>query len=163
VNRLALLRALLWLLTAVFFAGAVERARFVSSTNVQRGGSQTAAPAFPQLPIAAESLNALADHIVGADAFRITRRPSPVPFGATADARAANVPKPSKPALVLSGIVGGPPWIGVVDGVPGHDQTVLVHSGDTLGGLRIRSITKDHVLVAGLDTVWRLTVHQPWQ
>jgi len=163
VNRWALLRALLWLLTGLFFAGAVERTRVALLPNVQREGTKAAAPTFPRRPIAAESLNVLADRIVAADAFRIARRPSPVPFGTTANAAEAAVPKPPKPALVLSGIIGGPPWIGVVDGVPGHDQSVLVQSGDTLGGLRIRSVTKDHVLVAGLDTVWRLTVHQPWQ
>jgi len=163
VNRWALLRALLWLLTGVFFAGTVERARVMSAPNDRQKSARTNAPTFPQAPIAAESLNVLANRIVAADAFRISRRPSPVPFGTAGDAAEAAVPKPPKPALVLSGIVGGPPWIGVVDGVPGHDQGVTVQSGDTLGGLRIRSITKHLVLITGLDTVWRLTVHQPWQ
>ena len=163
MNRWALLRALLWVLGAVFLTAAMGRARFTASPNMHQNSAQAGVPAASQPSINTDSLNALADRIVSADAFRIARRPSPVPFGAAADAGQAPPPKPPKPPLVLSGIIGGPPWVAVLDGIPGHDQSVLVHDGDTLGGLRIRNVTRNHVLIVGLDTTWRLTVHQPWQ
>lgn len=163
MNRWALLRAVLWLLSGVFLAAAVGHSRRTPPPDVRRNGAHPIVPSPAQRFITADSLSALADRITSADAFRIARRPSPVPFGADLDVGAASAPKPPKPALVLSGIIGGPPWIGVVDGIPGHDQSVLVHPGDSVGGLRIRSVTRNYVMIAGIDTTWRLTVHQPWQ
>jgi len=47
--------------------------------------------------------------------------------------------------------------------VPGRQGGTLVKSGDRLGDLRIRSVTRDQVVVQGADTTWRLTVRRPWQ
>jgi hypothetical protein len=162
VNRWALLRALLWLMSAALLTAAAWRGYGRARPNERHLGTEPAMPVSPQPSLTADSLSTLANRIVSADAFRIVRRPSPILFGSAADAGAASAPKPPKPALVLSGIIGGPPWIGVVDGVPGHDQSVLVHPGDSIAGLRIQRVTKTLVLIVGLDTTWRLTVHQPW-
>jgi hypothetical protein len=51
----------------------------------------------------------------------------------------------------------------LLDSVPGRDGSVLVRKGDTLGGLRVRSIGRDTVIVQGVDSTWRLIVRQPWQ
>ena len=157
----AIVRAVLWLLSALFLAAAFERVRGVSLAHegsVPPSGDAGESPS----PIATDSLNTLADRIVDADVFRLARRPSPVTFGASADAGMAKTPAPPKPPLALSGVIGGPPWTGLLDGVPGRDQSVLVHAGDTLGGLRVRSVTRNRVVVAGLDTTWQLTVRDPW-
>ena len=162
MNRLALVRGALWLLTVLFSAAALERARSNSMTNeegsVAPGGDVATSPS----PIAAESLNTLADRIVGADVFRLLRRPSPVAFRASGDGDPPSAPTPVKPPLALSGVIGGPPWTGLLDGVPGHDQSVLVHAGDTLAKLLVRSVTRNRVEIVGLDTTWQLTVRNPW-
>ncbi|MBX6330548.1 MAG: hypothetical protein IRY91_01740, partial [Gemmatimonadaceae bacterium] len=72
-------------------------------------------------------------------------------------------PAPPKPALALAGLVGGPPWAALLDGVPGRDGTVLVHVGDTLGPLRVRSVSAAGVTISGMDTTWHLTLKRPWR
>jgi hypothetical protein len=72
-------------------------------------------------------------------------------------------PKPPKPHLAVAGILGGPPWTALLDSVPGRDGSVLVKRGDTLGGLKIRSVGRDTVVVQGTDTLWKLVVKRPWQ
>jgi hypothetical protein len=70
------------------------------------------------------------------------------------------VPKPLKPQLVLEGLVG---HAALIDGVPGHAMTAIVHVGDTLGGLRVRRIGRDTVTIIDSDTTWRLTLRRAWQ
>lgn len=162
MNRWAIARGVLWLLTALFSAAAVERAGGKSMTHTEvsavPGGDVDSSPS----PIAPESLRTLADRIVGGDVFRLARRPSPVAFRTSGDGDPPAAPTPPKPPLALSGVIGGPPWIGLLDGVPGHDQSVLVHAGDTLAKLLVRSVTSNRVVITGLDTTWRLTVRNPW-
>lgn len=162
MNRWAIVRAALWLLTVLFLAAAVERARGRSTTHEEisaaPGGEVSSSPSR----IEPESLNTLADRIVGADVFLLARRPSPVAFGASGEGNSPPASTPPKPPLALSGVIGGPPWTGLLDGVPGHDQSVLVHAGDTLAKLFVRSVTRNRVVVVGLDTTWQLTVRNPW-
>lgn len=162
MNAWAVGRVMMWLLTAFLLAGAVERVRVGSratAASLARQKSEiTAAPAS----IPADSLNVLADRIVEGDIFRLTRRPSAVAFGTTGDGSPPPVSTPPKPPLALAGLIGGPPWIGLLEGVPGRDQSVLVHAGDTLGGLRVRMVTRNRVVIAGFDTTWQLSVREPW-
>jgi len=110
-----------------------------------------------------DSASRLATLVTDADPFRVDRHPSSVPFRAAQAEPAAATPQPVRPALTLSGIVGGPPWAAVVSGVPGHSESVIVHAGDTVGGLRIGFVTARSMLVSGMDTVWRLHIQQPWR
>jgi hypothetical protein len=50
-----------------------------------------------------------------------------------------------------------------MDGLPGHGETMVLHAGDTAGGLRIRTVGLDTVVVSAFDTTWRLTVRKAWQ
>lgn len=111
-----------------------------------------------------ESLSVAAELVTEADPFRLDRRPADVPYGAIVDGAAATPPAPTltNPNLALSGIIGGPPWVAVIDGVPGHDGSVLLHVGDTLGGLRVRAISGTTVTITGSDTTWKLTLKRPW-
>ncbi len=72
-------------------------------------------------------------------------------------------PRPPKPKLALVGIVGGPPWVALLDGVPGQNGSALLHAGDTLAGLRVRTLGPNGVTITGLDTTWKLTLERPWQ
>jgi hypothetical protein len=162
MNRWAIAHGVLWLLTVLFLVAAVDRARGKSMTREEVAGPPGGEVGSSPSPIAPESLSTLEDRIVGADVFRLVRRPSPVAFRASGDGDPPPAPTPPKPPLALSGVIGGPPWSGLLDGVPGHDQSVVVHAGDTIAKLLVRSVTRNRVVIVGLDTTWQLTVRNPW-
>ena len=85
----------------------------------------------------ADSLRAAAARVAEHDPFRLDHRPATVPYRPEQEgaAQRPRSPKPPKPHLALSGIVGGPPWSAILDSVPGREGSVLVKRGDTLGGL----------------------------
>jgi hypothetical protein len=66
-------------------------------------------------------------------------------------------PPPQRPPLAVSGIVG-PPWVALLDGVPGRDAPVLVRAGDRVGELRVTQVRRDGVVVVGMDTTWWLSL-----
>ncbi|HSY80324.1 MAG TPA: hypothetical protein VK807_01095 [Gemmatimonadaceae bacterium] len=108
---------------------------------------------------AAESIDAAARVVAATDPFRLDRHPASVAYRPDLEG-VAPPPKPPKPQLVLEGLVGG---AALIDGAPGHPATTIVHVGDTLGGLRIRRVGRDTVIVTGADTTWRLTLRRAWQ
>lgn len=114
-----------------------------------------------------DSLQTISERIVSHDPFRLDHHPAAVPYRPELDgvvtAPPPPPPKPPKPRLALAGILGGPPWTALLDSVPGREGSVLVHKGDTLGGLRIRAVGRDTVIVQGADTVWKLVVRRPWR
>lgn len=115
-------------------------------------------------PIAADSLAMLTSRIVGDDPFRLDRKPADVAYGATPDSianRALAAAAAPHPPLVLVGIVG-PPWRALVDGVPGHDGSMVLRSGQVVAGLRVRDVTATVATVATSDTTWHLTVKRTW-
>jgi len=118
-------------------------------------------PAYPTT----NALDSAAKSVTRSDPFRLERRPSSVAYGTESEGASAapSPPKPPKPKLALAGIVGGPPWVALVDGIPGRNGSVLVHAGDTLAGLRVRSLGPNGVTITGLDTTWKLTLKRPWQ
>jgi hypothetical protein len=110
-----------------------------------------------------DAASATSDH----DPFRLTREPSAVPYDANGDVVVAAQATPAKPPLALSGIVG-PPWVAVLEGVPGRTGSVLAKAGDTLARpplvlLVVHRIWRDTVVVRGADTTWTLTVYRPWR
>jgi hypothetical protein len=129
-----------------------------------------AAPLWEALPTPApilgprsSTLVAASEALVTRDPFRLERKPSGVAYTPAAEGAPPPVAPPARPALAVVGIVGGPPWEALLDGVPGRQGSALVRRGDTLSGLRIRSITKDTVKVTGMDTTWILSVRRAWQ
>jgi hypothetical protein len=113
--------------------------------------------------VSPETLTAVGQRVAAADPFRLDRHPAAVPYRPDSDAVAAPVIRTPRPSLVLQGIVGGKRWAGLVAGIPGREGAVLVHAGDTLGGLTVRRVGPDTVVVGASDTTWRLTVRQAWQ
>jgi hypothetical protein len=75
---------------------------------------------------------------------------------------AAAVAAPPKPALVLTGIVWGTSPEAVLEGLPGVNGARVFRAGDIVSGLVVKRIEHGRVTVVGLDTVWVLTVRQPW-
>ncbi len=158
------LTASLWGVTALCATVAVRGWREAMSASPVRPIVPSANVASPKL-IPADSLRDAASTIAAKDLFRFDRHPSTVSFRTDLQGIAPPPPppKPPHPALALSGIVGGPPWEALVDGIPGKDGAVLVRKGDVLGDLKIRSIGRDSLVIQGTDTTWRLGVKKPWQ
>ena len=106
---------------------------------------------------AAETL----DRLVSRDPFRPGRRPAPVAYGPIKLAQSL-APQTPKPVLVLDGIAWTPGDAeAVLEGLPGADGPRVVRPGDVVGGLRVRRIAADRVIVTGVDTTWTLTVRKP--
>lgn len=91
--------------------------------------------------------------------FRLNRRP------AVRAERAATVPpagppvssaRAPQPVLVLAGIVG-PPWMVLLEGVPGQESGTLMAVGQVASGIRVVSVHGDTVRLANSDTTWILT------
>ena len=108
------------------------------------------------------SSDAAAASLVASDPFRGPRHPSPVGYRPDLEGAPPPPPRPPRPALAVSGIIGGPPWSAVLEGVPGREGGAVVKGGDTLGGLRVRAVRRDTVVITGMDTTWRLIVRRAW-
>lgn len=151
--------------------GAAALVALVAGLQVRRAksGHIVAAPVVWKLPREVnrpepDSLLAAAARVAEADPFRLDRRPADVPFGTPAASVTQPAPAPNvaKPSPLLSGIVGGPPWVALLDGIPGHDGSVMLRVGDTLGGITVRAVTASTATISGFDTTWKLSVKQPW-
>lgn len=114
------------------------------------------------LNMAPGTLTAASDTLVARNPFRLDRKPSDVVYDPAMGVVPPAPPTVTRPPLAVVGIVGGPPWEALVEGIPGRQGSVLVRRGDTLGGLRVRSITRDIVRISGMDTVWTLPVRRAW-
>jgi hypothetical protein len=90
--------------------------------------------------------------------FRFDRRPAAVRYDpwqpptaiATAQVASRTIP-------VITGILGGPPWLAVVEGLPGQESAVVLGIGERSSGHTVRAIRGDTVVIATEDTVFRLT------
>jgi len=93
--------------------------------------------------------------LIAADPFRRDRGR----FDSTAITAPITLPKPPaspKPHLTLRGIVGGPPWDAIVEGLPNREGSYVVRGGDSVSGLKVRSVRPDRVTIRGMDTTWIL-------
>jgi hypothetical protein len=100
------------------------------------------------------------DSATARNPFRLDRSPAPV--APPSDPLGGQVaPPPFRPSLALSGITG-PPWAAVLEGVPEHENGVVVRGGERFGELQVRSVARGGVVVSSSDTTWRLTLrHWP--
>jgi len=98
------------------------------------------------------------------DPFRFDRRPTDVRYNPWEPVGVSvAVPRPARPSLAVVGIVGGPPWNALVQGIPGREGGSLVTTGDSVNGIRIVRISRDTAYLAGFDTTWALTPRRSWQ
>jgi hypothetical protein len=90
--------------------------------------------------------------------FRFDRRPALVRYDPwQPPTMIATAQVASRPIPVVTGILGGPPWLAVVEGLPGEEAGVVLGIGDKLSGYTVRAIRGDTVVIATEDTVFRLT------
>jgi len=159
-------------LELVLWALALPLAGMAGSRARLEGISAPAAPAWVTAPpmvrrAPAKSLVAGSAIIVERDVFRLDRRPSPILYSPAAADAPPRAPRPPRPALVVTGIVGGPPWEALLEGIPGQAGAAVVRPGDVFGDstarLTITRVGRDTVIVAGMDTAWALTVRRAWE
>jgi hypothetical protein len=167
------LEAALWVLTLLLLLLGWSRwRRAVPEATPRETAAERAAPEVIRPPRG--RLSTAARVVAAGDPFRLDRVPAPIgsqppgmpgmPSGIMPGMMPPPFvpPRPPSPALLVSGIVG-PPWQAVLEGVPGQQGAVVVRAGTVLGDLRVRSVTRDRVVVAGPDTTWNLSVRKPWQ
>ncbi|MFL5560838.1 MAG: hypothetical protein ACJ79K_05105 [Gemmatimonadaceae bacterium] len=124
--------------------------------------SRIASPSLVMTSSTMREIDDAAAALPETDPFRAARHPSPVPYTPNQEGAPPPPPHAPVPALSVSGIIGGPPWAAVLEGIPGRQGSIVVHPGDTLGGLRVRSVKRDSVVITGVDTTWRLIVRRAW-
>jgi len=149
---------------ACWCAAAALSAAALLGSRAPLVGNVVSAPAVGRTVerAATEDADALASALAATDPFRASRHPSPVAYRPELDGAPPPPPRPPRPGLAISGIIGGPPWSAVLEGVPGRDGGAVVRAGDTLGGLRVRAVRSDTVVITGMDTTWRLIVRRAW-
>jgi hypothetical protein len=135
--------------------------------DVPTGGQSVSVPSLDSLAplrhFGPEVLHEAVRTASDGNLFRPERRAADTATAGPSDgSQADGAPPPSpKPQLVLRGLLGGPPWDAILEGVPGREGEVVVRPGDVVGGLTIRAIRRDTVIVTGADTTWRLTIGRP--
>jgi hypothetical protein len=141
-------------LSAIALLGARPVRRSVAATTVPRIGASDRAPSV--------DTDAAVSALIATDPFRSARHASPVAYSPEIEGAPPPPPRPPRPGLAVSGIIGGPPWSAVLEGVPGRESGAVVRAGDTLGGLCVRAVRRDTVVITGMDTTWRLIVRRAW-
>jgi hypothetical protein len=155
----------LWFATVAFTAIALAEARQHMSGARPITLRRMESVSNVEPPIA-EKIKSATTRIVERDLFRLDRHPSNVAYqaelqGTRVPPAPPNIPHPR---LILVGTIGGPPWVALLAGLPGHEGvSTLVHGGESFSGLKIGSIGRDSIVVQGSDTTWRLSVTSPWQ
>jgi hypothetical protein len=156
--RAAIIERGLWGATGVAAVAAVFMLRAAPAPAASVTPVVERAPAVPR-HLESDSVTRLVAYIVANDPFRLSRQPATVAYSPALEGLAPPVVvRPPRPALVLRGIVGGPPWSAILDGIPGRDGSIVVRRGDSLGTLVVRAVGRDTVIINGADTTWRLTV-----
>lgn len=152
-----------WLGAAVVLVIAVDDISRPGWTTIQASQIETRRFSPRVLPRIAmfqeDSLDNAATYIVAHDPFRLERKPALVAYSVTQPG-AALPPVVQQPAIqiALHGTIGGPPWRAIISGVPGHDGTIVVAPGDTLGGVTIKNVTRDGVTVRVRDSSWTVNL-----
>jgi len=149
-----------WLLPALG-AVALVRALAAPVAQVSIAPPQAASAAVATRTGAAPQPDSLAAGVRALAPFRWQRRPADVPYGTQAPV-VTGPPAPPKPRLRLVGIVSGLAPLALIEGLPGTTRAVVLGAGDTMAGFTVTAIRGAEVEVAGADTLWILSVEEPW-
>lgn len=117
--------------------------------------STAAAPAL----LDGDSLMAAAESAIDNDLFQ-PQRARPQAEDAISMPAIAVAPRAPAPRLTLRGVIGGPPWDVIIDGIPGRPAGTVMRDGETISGFSVRVAARDTVRVRGADTTWILVLQQ---
>ena len=148
----------LWMCAAVVWIAVGISSR---DSDARVSGANAAVPAIGAAT-AAEELSPRGDsaarYLVDRNPFRLNRQPSIVAF--RAGVRAVATAPPRQPPPIVRAIAGGPPWVAILEQIPGRDGSFLVRDGDAIGSIKVRAIKRDTVVIQGSDTTWRLPIRR---
>jgi hypothetical protein len=154
-----------WVLSGVITLASIA----AWTTAVPRLPAQPAnapAGAAPAVVLDTSGVAAATARLRDRNPFRVDRKPASVRFTPWESAPPSSPPPkpaPIRPPLAVVGIVGGPPWSAVVEGIPGRETGVLLTVGEEANGIHLTEIRGDTVRLAGFDTTWALTPRRPWR
>lgn len=96
--------------------------------------------------------------------FRLARRPTDIVHNPWQPPAPPTPPPPAapRPVLTLAGILGGPPWLALIEGIPGAEGGALLALGGEAQGVRFKRLGGDTVFLVGFDTTWALTPRRSW-
>lgn len=144
--------------------GVAAAVLFVVATTALRYRARQEVPNLPEVialkELPSDSTEDRIQLIIEGDLFRLDREPSSAAFLDPA-ADAVSSPPPAKlhrqwPRLRVTGILGGPPWEAVVEGLPGRSNGIVIRTGESYDGARILRVTRDSVIVSIDDSTYRL-------
>ena len=148
----------LWIVSSSLLIWAVSRYAGVGS-DLWSVRKRRELPAVVQLrdPPNADSLGNAAERATRLNPFRPDRS------FADSSAAAPGVPAPNMAPnagaqLSVRGILGGPPWIVVLQGLPGAPNAVVLRSGDTIAGFSLMRVRRDTVWLRGPQSQHTLTL-----
>lgn len=144
-----------WMLSVVLFL--IAAVRWVNAQPERTIGSAIS-PVGEGERIRDTAMPETADLLAARNPFRLSRRPGLSADDATVASESATPEVVVAPVYVVKGIVGGPPWLAVMDGLPGQPAGTVVRAGSTYENLRIRSVTRDTVVLEVDDRTIRLAM-----
>jgi hypothetical protein len=149
-------------MTAIAAIAAGLRVQAVPPSSISAARPMPVTPPEPR-HFDPDSISHAVAYTVANDPFRLSRQPATVAYSPALEGLASPpVARPPRPNLVLRGIVGGPPWSAILDGVPGRDGSAVLRPGDSVGTVVVRAVGRDTVIIKGADTTWRLIVKRSW-
>ncbi len=107
-----------------------------------------------------DSLIRITDLALERSPFRL----APPPDDPALEASIVPVPAPAGivlPDIELKAIVGGPPWRGVLSGIPGTSGDEVVRPGDRFAGFRITALAARSATLQWNDTTWTILLKGP--
>jgi len=149
-------------LAAVGAAGSIAAwATVIPEPPIEERLAEAGAPA--PAPADTAALRTFATRLRTRNPFRLDRKPAEVLYNPWEPVVAAPpAPPPVRPPLALAGLVGGPPWNALIEGIPGRESGVLLQLGDSMNGVRFVALRGDTVVLAAFDTTWSLTARRAW-
>lgn len=157
--RLRVATIVLWMALLLGIVAAAGAARMDLAAGVEPaarppGGSRARSGS----PASLRS-DSLARVVAAGDPFRVARRAAAVAFDPRREMQVVEEAEaPPRPVLVLRGIILSDSAHALIEGFPGIEGGRLVHVGETVAGVRVRSVSAMAVRLTGLDTAWVLTL-----
>jgi hypothetical protein len=154
----------LWILATCVAVRAVAVGDASGPTPIHHRITQEPDVRTPTTSSSEEQRMELTDSIIDHNLFRLAREPSSVPFESSATMSPSPLAPPAqRPPLVLAGIVGGPPWEALLEGIPGREGSVVARTGEEIAGFVLVRVDRRGVTLRGHDTTMVLAVRRAGQ
>jgi hypothetical protein len=158
-----ILPAMAWACALLLVMNAIDAWRPVQAPAT-RVPAHLSAPRPPHVPNR-KQLAQRADQLRSRNPFRLDRTPTARRFGLLEPSPGAPVvqaPAPVVPVLTLAGILGGPPWSAIIEGIPGHETGITLRVGEAANGVRLEWVRRDTAKITAADKAWIVTFKKPW-